>query len=103
MPTRHGLVEVEVFRDGDVLTLVTTFQGQISTKRGDVFARGGVVFRTSVETFEALRADAIERAPLVYRRLESALHNAGLSLDVRNAPPCPPELGGRSGRGRLLR
>lgn len=82
--------EVDVYRDGDVVTVVGGVEHVQKTPHGAARTIVGFVSRfDSVAAYDWAKALAFERAPLAYTRIVGAL---GVDDDARNAPPTPPEI-----------
>jgi len=81
---------VDIYRDGDVVTLVAKGQAVRETKNGKIKTSGMVVQQyETVEAFEADRNELFVKFPLAYNKVIKQL---GISDDVKNAPPLPEEL-----------
>ncbi len=81
---------VDIYRDGDTVTLVAKGQAVRETKNGKVKTSGVVVQQyETVEAFEADRKELFDKFPLAYTKV---IHRLGISDDVRNAPPLPDSL-----------
>jgi hypothetical protein len=79
-----AIAEVDVYRDGDVVTVVGHFDHLRQTPYGAAKTRVGFVssFET-VAAYDWAKARAFERAPLLYTRMVGAL---GIDDNAQNAP-----------------
>ncbi len=78
---------VEVFRDGEVVTLVAKGTAVRDTENGKVKTSGVMIQQyETVAAFEADREKLFKRFPLAYTKI---VHKLGISDDVKNASPLP--------------
>lgn len=81
---------VDLYRDGDVVTMVAHGEAERDTPYGKVRTRGALVHQyDSVEAYEYERNRLFNRFPLAYARLVGRL---GVDDDARRAPPLPDDL-----------
>jgi hypothetical protein len=82
--------EVEVYRDGEVVTLIAKGNAVRETENGQVKTTGVVVQQyQTVAAFEADREKLFKRFPLAYTKI---VHKLGISDDVKNASPLPDNM-----------
>jgi hypothetical protein len=81
---------VDLYRDGDVVTMVARGGAVRTNPYGTVRTSADVTNQySSVEAYEYERDKVFQRWPLAYVRLIGRL---GIDDDARNAPPLPSEL-----------
>ncbi len=84
--------KVDVYRDGDVVTLVARGHAERETDHGKVRTRGVISQQyDSIAAFEHERDRLLKRFPLAYAKVVGRL---GIDTNVRSAPPLPPSLRG---------
>lgn len=82
--------DVDVYRDGDVVTIVARGESNRTTPFGNVRSQGVVSHQyDTVEAFEYDRDRMFKRFPLAYARVVGRL---GIDDDARRAPPLPANL-----------
>jgi hypothetical protein len=85
-----AVADVDVYRDGEVVTVIGRALHQRETPFGAINSAVEVVSQfPSIEAFDWAKARAFERAPLAYTRVVGAL---GIDDDAMRAPPLPQEL-----------
>lgn len=81
---------VDVYRDGETITLVAKGQAVRETKNGKVRTSGVIVQQyETVEAFEADRDELFIKFPLAYTKV---INKLGIKDDVRTAPPLPESM-----------
>lgn len=83
----NAVAEVDVYRDGPVVTVVARGGVVRATPHGQVRTNGTVMQQyDTVEAFEHDRDRVIKRFPLAYSKVADKL---GFDDDARRAPPLP--------------
>jgi len=83
---------LDVYRDGQVVTLVARGSATRETEHGQVRTQGIITQQyDTVEAYEADRKELLERFPLAYTNIVTRL---GIRDDVRKAPRLPQAMKG---------